>query len=152
VLFLQFRRHGRNHYPGVLHVTYARTDAAWTANRHLIGTEYSRDPIARPGSLRDLGGNAMVTGGGTETLLHGRASPAVKYIALIQAGREDLRPLQSHFGAWVICTDEVSPFQVEGRDADGNVLARIDHQPHDWPEEVTQQPRADAAGLHTDGQ
>jgi hypothetical protein len=33
---------------------------------------------------------------------HGHASPAVKYIALVQDGREDLRPLESHFGAWVV--------------------------------------------------
>ena len=137
VLFLQFRRHGGSHHPGVLHVTYARTDTGWTADRHFIGTGYSHDPVASPGSLRDLGGNAMVTGGGTDTKLHGRASPAVRYIALIQDGREDLRPLQSHFGAWVICTEQASPFQVEGRDADGNVLARIGHQPHDWPEDAT---------------
>lgn len=137
VLFLQFKRHGSTHHPEVLHVTYARTDTGWTANRHFIGTSYSHDPIASPGSLRDLGSNAMVTGGGTETQPHGRAAPAVKYIALIQDGQEDLRPLHSHFGAWVVSTERVAPFQVEGRDADGNVLARIDHQPHDWPEETT---------------
>lgn len=83
------------------------------------------DPIANPGSLRDLGGSAMVTGGGTETEPHGRASPAVKYIALIQDGRDDLRPLESHFGFWVVSTEESAPFHVEGREARGNVLARI---------------------------
>jgi tetratricopeptide (TPR) repeat protein len=129
VLFLQFRRHGRQHHPGVLHVTYSRDDDGWIANRHFIGMGYSHDPVANAGSLRDLGGSAMVTGGGSDTIRHGRASPAIKYIALLQDGREDLRPLESHFGAWVVSTGQSSPFQIEGRDADGNVLARIGYDP-----------------------
>jgi tetratricopeptide (TPR) repeat protein len=127
VLFMQFRRHGREYLPGVLHVTYTSTADGWTANRHFIGTGFSHDPIARPGSQRDLDGRAMVGGGGTQTVTHGRAAPAVTYLALIQDGREDARPLESHFGAWVICTDQASPFPVVGRDADGNVLARISY-------------------------
>lgn len=73
VLFLQFDRHGREHLPGVLHVTYTPTDTSWTADRHFMGTSFSHDPIARPGSQRDLGGRAMVTGGGTNTITHGLA-------------------------------------------------------------------------------
>jgi hypothetical protein len=68
-----------------------------------------------------------VTGGGTGTSAHGRVAPAVTHLALIQDGREDVRRLESHFGAWVICVDQPSPFHVEGRDADGNVLARISY-------------------------
>ncbi len=133
VLFLKFERHGRKHEAWALHVTYSRDNDGWTPHRHFVGTGYSHDPIANPGGLRDLGGRAMVTGGGTDTQPRGRASPAVKYIALIQDGREDLRPLESHFGAWVVSTEERSPFQVEGRDADGNVLASISYEPTDDP-------------------
>jgi hypothetical protein len=129
VLFLKFQREGRQHHSVVLHVTYSRDDNRWTPHRHFVGMSYSHDPIANPGSLRDLGGSAMVTGGGSETQPHGRASPAVKYIGLIQDGQEDVRPLESHFGAWVVSTEQRSPFQVEGRDADGNVLARISFDP-----------------------
>jgi predicted negative regulator of RcsB-dependent stress response len=132
VLFLEFEREGRQHRPSVLHVTYSRDDEGWSPHRHFIGMGYSHDPVASPGSLRDLGGSAMVTGGGSDTQPHGRAAPAVKYIALIQDGREDLRPLESHFGAWVVSTEQRSPFQVEGRDADGNVLARISFDPDDY--------------------
>lgn len=67
----------------------------------------------------------MVTAGGSDTMRHGRAAPAVQYIALLQDDREDLRPLESHFGAWVTCTEQPSPYQIEGRDDDGNVLARF---------------------------
>jgi tetratricopeptide (TPR) repeat protein len=132
VLFLKFEREGRQHYSGVLHVTYSRDTDGWTPHRHFVGMGYGHDPIANPGSLRDLGGSAMLTGGGTDTQPHGRASPAVKYIALIQDGHEDLRPLESHFGAWVVSTEASSPFQVEGRDADGNVLARFSYDPDDY--------------------
>jgi predicted negative regulator of RcsB-dependent stress response len=131
VLFLEFQREGRQHLSRVLHVTYSRDDDGWTPHRHVIGMSYGYDPIVNPGSLRDLGGSAMVTGGGADTEPHGRASPAVKYIALIQDGREDLRPLESHFGFWVVSTEYSSPFRVEGRDADGNVLARISYDPDD---------------------
>ncbi len=132
VLFLRFQREGRRHLSSVLHVTYSRDDEGWTtAGRYAVGMGYDHDPIASPGTLRDVGGSAMVMGGGTETQRHGRASPAVKYIALIQDGREDLRPLESHFGAWVVSTEQSSPFQVEGRDAEGNVLARISYDPDD---------------------
>jgi tetratricopeptide (TPR) repeat protein len=131
VLFLKFEREGRQHLSGVQHVTYSRDDDGWTPHRYVIGMSDGYDPIANPGSLRDLGGSAMVTGGGTETQLHGRASPAVKHIALIQDGREDRRPLESHFGFWVVSTEECTPFRVEGRDAGGNVLARISYDPDD---------------------
>jgi tetratricopeptide (TPR) repeat protein len=132
VLFLRFQREGRQYLPGVVHVTYLRDGDGWIANRHFIGMGYSHDPIANPGGLRDLGGSAMVTGGGSETQPHGRAAPAVKYVALIQDGQEDLRPLDSHFGAWVVSTEQRTSFDVEGRDADGNVLARISFDPDDY--------------------
>ena len=131
VLFLKFQREGRRHHPRVLHVTYSRDGDDWTPHRHFIGMSYSHDPIANPGSLRDLGGSAMVTGGGGDTQPHGRAAPAVKYLAVIQDGREDLRPLDSHFGAWVVCTEQRTAFHVEGRDAGGSILARISYHPDD---------------------
>jgi hypothetical protein len=65
-------------------------------------------------------------------MLHGHAGPSVATVALIQDGREDVRPLESHFGAWVVCTEQASPLQVDGRDADGEVLVRISH-PDDEP-------------------
>jgi hypothetical protein len=49
----------------------------------------------------------------------------VKYLALIKDGSEDVRPLESHFGAWVICTEQLSSIEVDGRDADGHVLGSI---------------------------
>ena len=129
VLYLRFRPEGRRHRPKLLHVTYTRTDDGWTADSHFIGMSCGLDPIANPGGPRELIGRAMVPGGSADTMLDGRASPAVKYIALIQDGQQDVRPLESHFGVWVVCTDQRTPFQVEGRDADGNVLGRISHEP-----------------------
>jgi len=49
----------------------------------------------------------------------------VKYIALIQDGREDVRPLAVAFRSLGHLRRELSPLHVEGRDADGEVLARI---------------------------
>jgi hypothetical protein len=60
-----------------------------------------------------------------------RADPVLKYISLIQDDREDVRPLDSRLGAWVLRTEQPSPFRVEGRDADGHVLARISYEQND---------------------
>jgi hypothetical protein len=67
----------------------------------------------------------MVTGGGAGTIRHGRVAPAVTEIGLIQNGHEDRRPLESHFGAWVVWTDEPS-FHVTAYDNNGVMLADIE--------------------------
>ncbi len=59
----------------------------------------------------------------------GRAAPEVRYLAVIQDGQEDRRPLESHFGAWVVCTERPGPFQIAGFDEHGTLLARLDIQP-----------------------
>jgi hypothetical protein len=150
VLFRRFRPRGRKHDPDTTTVTYARTDTGWTTHNDRLGRPgrsigwgigSGHDPIARPGRPRELGRAAMVVSGGSRAMTvtpgypaiirHGYAAPAVKYLALIQDGREDVCRLESHFGAWVICTEQCSPFQVEGRDADGTVLARFHDDPDD---------------------
>ena len=59
-------------------------------------------------------------------IVHARVGPAVTQLALIHDGCEDRRPLESHFGAWVVCTEQASPFQVSALDASGAVLASIE--------------------------
>ena len=59
-------------------------------------------------------------------IVHGQAGPAVTHLALIQDGCEDHRPLESHFGAWVVCIEQASPFQVTALDASGTALASIE--------------------------
>jgi hypothetical protein len=135
VQVLRFRPHGRQHRSTAWNIPYARTETGWTAHRHFTGSGFNDDPVAQPGSRRSLGGRFMVTSGGSDAretspgdpaiIWHGRAAPAVAYLALIQDGRADLRPLESHFGAWVICTDRPGSLQLEGRDADRNVLTSL---------------------------
>lgn len=136
VLFLQFNRIGSKHYPVGMEVTYEKGAAGWTAHPYSIGRGFSHDPIASPGDRRHLAGRRMTgSGGGSRaervtpgrpaTTRTGSVSPTVRYIALIQDGREDRRPLDSHFGAWIVCTDSLSPFQVAGYDENGTVLARV---------------------------
>ena len=36
-------------------------------------------------------------------------------------------PVQSHFGAWVVCAERLGPFQVTGLASDGTVLATLDY-------------------------
>jgi tetratricopeptide (TPR) repeat protein len=135
VLFLRFNNAGKQHHPVGMKVTFEKGAEGWTAHRHSVGSRFSHDPIASPGDRRHLAGRRMCTGGGfTATrrieghpaaVRTGSASPTVKYIALIQDGREDRRRLDSHFGAWVVCTESLSPIQVAGYDENGIVLARV---------------------------
>jgi hypothetical protein len=68
-----------------------------------------------------------VTPGRPASIATGRAAPAIKYLAVIKDGHEDRRPLESHFGAWVVCTEQPGSFEVAGLDASGAVLARFPH-------------------------
>jgi hypothetical protein len=68
----------------------------------------------------------MVTAGGSETIAHGRVAPTVAEIGLIQSGHEDRRPVDSHFGAWIVCTDQPAPFRVTAYDHVGTLLASIE--------------------------
>jgi hypothetical protein len=145
VLFLRFNPRGRTHDARLAVLAFARTDTGWASSSPkpecpafitmTAGRGY--DPIASPGRWPDMRGTTMFASGRTYArpiapglpalILHGHAAPTVKSIALIQDGPEDARPLESHFGAWVICTEQESPLKVEGRDGDGTVLARISH-------------------------
>jgi tetratricopeptide (TPR) repeat protein len=139
VLFLMFPRHGRRQrHPMILQATYSRTGAGWTRDPYSSGTFFDHDPIARPGDMRDLGGQPMTSGGSMHlqeqpppgypaAVVTGRVDPAVTQIAFIQDGHEDRRPLQSHFGAWVVCAERLGPFQVAGLASDGTVLATLDY-------------------------
>lgn len=139
VLVLRFSKHGHEKpYPVAMQVTYSRGAAGWEPHSHAAGTGFSHDPVATPGDKRDLGGRAMVASGASEAdqvtpghpafIATGRAAPAVKYLAVTQDGREDRRRLDSHFGAWVVCTEQPGPFEVAGIDENGTVLAGLRYQ------------------------
>jgi hypothetical protein len=143
VLFLRFRPRGRTHDSELAVLAFARTDSGWAPSNAsptrtaflTMGSGHGYDPIASSASWPDMRGTTMFASGRTYAMpqtpglpalmLYGHAAPAVTQIALLQDGREDVRPLESHFGAWVICTEHPSPLQVEGRDTGGQVLARI---------------------------
>ena len=123
VLFLQFHRNedgGQD--PVALMGTYSRDEDQWIAHRSWMGTGFSPDPIARPGDLRHLDGQPItVSGHGWSsrsapghpvTVMHGQVGPGVTDGLLVQDGRDDRRPLDSRFGAWVVCTEQASPFQA----------------------------------------
>jgi tetratricopeptide (TPR) repeat protein len=137
VLFLRFHRDAEGRWdPMALMATYSRDEDQWTPHRRWMGTGLSPDPIARPGDLRHLGAQAITISGHSwpaqpapgnpAMIVHGQVGPAVTQLALIQDGCEDRRPLESHFGAWLVCTEQASPFQVTALDASGTALASID--------------------------
>jgi tetratricopeptide (TPR) repeat protein len=130
VLFLRFHHHRRTWQPMALTATFTRQDGQWTAaGTHWHGTDF-HDPFTDPGGLHSLGGEAIVysssSRGDGGTSLHGTAAPAVKYLALIQDGHQDRRPLDNHFGAWIVRTDKRGPFRVAAIDENGTTLAEIE--------------------------
>jgi hypothetical protein len=146
VLVLRFSRHGHDEpRPIAMRVTYSRgEDGRWQPPTHILGGSFSHDPVRSPGSMRDLDGSPMVYGGSSLAaevrpgppafIATGRAAPEVKYLAVIKDGHEDRRPLESHFGAWVVCTEQPGSFDVVGLDANGTVLASLPHpfRPARW--------------------
>jgi tetratricopeptide (TPR) repeat protein len=121
VLFLRFRRHRRTWDPMALMATFTRRDGEWEADRHWHSTGF-HDPFTDPGGLHGLGGEAIVHSGGSGTIWHGTASGAVKDLALIQDGHEDRRPLDNHFGAWVVRAEKPGPFRVAAIDENGTEI------------------------------
>src|SRR5579863_6425141 len=116
VLVHHYARHGRaKPEPIAYQIGYSRAGRGWEPPRHVSGGSFGYDPVGSPGSQRDLGGGLMVRGGtsyaaevrrGQPTFTAvGRVAPEIRSVALIQDGREDRRPLESHFGAWVVCTE-----------------------------------------------
>ena len=146
VLVLSFARHGHGQpEPMAMQVTYSRgEDGRWVPPTHFSGGSFHHDPVRSPESTRAPDGSPMVYGSSSQArevtpgrpafIATGRAAPEVKYLAVIKDGHEDRRPLESHFGAWVVCTEQPGPFEVVGRDADGTVLAVLPHplQPPRW--------------------
>src|SRR5215471_13872420 len=145
VLFL---RYSRVYFPGDDDVTFHpratmgtfyRQADRWAAHNWWGGTGWSHDPVADPGSLRDLDGHAITGSGGSHnpspppgcpaSVLTGRASPAVTHLALVQDDREERRELQSHFGSWVVCIETWSPYQINALDETGAVLGCITGPP-----------------------
>jgi hypothetical protein len=118
VLFLYYSRQpGDIPHPVVSQGSYYRDGDRWRAHRYWTGHGWSHDPISNPGDLRDLGGPAIT--------VTGRVSPAVTTIALVHDGQEDRRSLRSHFGAWVVCLEQWSPYQVKALDKTGAVIGSI---------------------------
>jgi tetratricopeptide (TPR) repeat protein len=146
VLVLQFSRHGHDEpEPIAMTVIYSRgKDGRWEPPTHIHGGSFFYDPIRSPENTRGLDGSPMVRGGSSQArevrpggpafIATGRAAPEVKYLAVVKDGHEDRRLLESHFGAWVVCTEQPGPFEVTGLDATGTVLASLPHpiRPAKW--------------------
>lgn len=125
VLFLRFHKHRHDWDPMALMATFTRQDGEWKADKHWHGTSF-HDPFADPGGLRSLGGATIVYSGSSRgdngTILHGIAAAGIKYLAVIQDGREERRPLDNHFGAWVTRTTKPGPFTVAAIDKNGTTV------------------------------
>lgn len=125
-LFLRFHRHRRAWDPWAIVATFTSQDGQWAAEgTHWHGTDF-HDPFTDPGGRYGLGGEAIVYSSTSDTIWHGTADASVKYLALIQDGHQDRRPLDNHFGAWIVRADKPGPFRVAAIDENGTTLAEIE--------------------------
>ncbi|HCU97210.1 MAG TPA: hypothetical protein DHU96_32665 [Actinobacteria bacterium] len=126
VLFLRFHRLRRTWHPMALMATFTRHDGEWKPDAHWHGTSF-HDPFTDPGGLYGLAGRPITVSGSLGGFIcHGTAAPAVKYLALIQDGHQDRRPLDNHFGAWVICAETPDQLAVAALDENGTTLTEIE--------------------------
>jgi hypothetical protein len=139
VVFLDFSETpGIGMLPFATSVPYYMEFGKWTTETSgvLGGFEFPFDPVAHPERADELDGEAAVYGSLKRIqgdgkfplwVATGRASRQVASIALVQAGTENRRKLDSRFGAWVVCTEVPEQFEVVAFDGSGQVLARLPH-------------------------
>lgn len=117
-----------------------KRDRGWTAptSGSFFYSSYAFDPVADPGYAGHLDGNALTYGrlttytdnpepGEPASIALGYVGRQVTHLALIQDGRQDYRRLQSHFGAWMICTEQPGIFDVAAFDNRGLLLSCLEH-------------------------
>jgi hypothetical protein len=122
--------------PAAMNIPYYLEAGKWTFETsglfHASGFPF--DPVTEPEKAEDLDGSHFVygTSGGLQAegkppawVATGRASREVTYLAVVQAGVEDRRRLDGHFGSWVVCTEAPDPFEVVAYDSSGQTLARL---------------------------
>jgi hypothetical protein len=145
VLFLTFDHHGREWHPSAVMATFTREHGQWAApaSGHWFGTSF-HDPFTDPADLHCLDGRPIVVSGESHSdepapgrlagIWHGTAAPAVRQLALIQDGLENRRPLNSYFGAWVVCTESPAPCSVAAIDENCAFLGSIQlsERPLEW--------------------
>jgi hypothetical protein len=95
------------------------------------------DPVIDRDYSRHLDGSTMTYGtfaprdghepGRPASTALGHVSQEVKYLAVIQDGRQDYRPLQSHFGTYLVCVEKPGPFDIGAFDRDGKHLETLQH-------------------------
>jgi hypothetical protein len=115
---------------------YTRGDGRWIPPQgNTIGAfslKNGFNPLTDPDDRRHLDGRTMTRfrfdtrdireHGQYASLVQGHVSSEVKYLAVIQDGQQDYRPLRSHFGNYVVCLEKPGPFDVAAFDSNGKLL------------------------------
>jgi hypothetical protein len=149
VFFYYSELPGRGTQPTVSQFPYYKEAGKWTVetNGLFTGSSFLFDPVSEPERVDDLDGSHFVKwslgrkqaeGKPPMWVAAGRASREVEYVALVQAGTEDRRRLDSYFGTWVVCTQVREPFDVAAFDSSGQELSRLRYRsgpgvPRDFP-------------------
>ena len=134
MLFLPDPQDGQQR-PSVTLMTYTRHNGGWIAppgnTLSSWGSNDGFNPLTDPHNRPPLDGSHMTrasstmheSGGQHASIIEGHVSPDVKYLAVIQDGKQDYRPLRCHFGYYVVCPDKPGPFDVAAFDSHGKLLS-----------------------------
>jgi hypothetical protein len=131
---------GRGIQPFVSIIPYYKKSGKWSVKTYsnFTGSGFPFDPVTESERIDDLDGSHLVNssvgkkqaeGEPLMWVATGHASRDVAYVALVQAGTEERRRLDSHFGTWVVCTQVREPFDVVAFDNSGQELSRIHYPP-----------------------
>jgi hypothetical protein len=138
VLFLSFNVFGDFATPTAIMGAYRRDSGGWSARKDWVLTGWSHDPVREGGSYEDFEASSIVVSGYSispglaqgypRVIAIGHAAREVATIAVIQNGRDTRQNMNSHFGAWIICCQQASPYRIMALDAQGNILGSIDEE------------------------
>jgi hypothetical protein len=137
VLFLNFTNPaGPGGPPGAEMRVYGREGETWVAARRWMGIGWNRDPLSQAQHPQTFDEHALQRAGSTlapaqpaagrpAIVVCGIAAPEVTQLSVVQPGHEMRRRIDRHFDAWIVCMEELAPYEITALNDTGEVLGTL---------------------------
>ena len=140
VLFLQYSKNDDGTVaPGITRGIFRREVENWIPLKHWSGSGWPHNPLVDADSDADLDGRSIHVSGGSfgdqprgghpGIVINGRHSPRVKDISVTQDEVTLTVPANGHWGAWIVCLAEWSPYTMVALDEKGIELSLLQGPP-----------------------